>query len=195
MGPKREEGNAMRTELTAETRTELLEDAYRRGYEYLPKWGGCAPTTFAAIMDALGYADDPLAGEIWKVTVGLTGGTGNMAIGTCGAMAGAAAAISFSFGFDQEAVEQNNNKMVLINKAVAEVGQQMINLYGHIVCQEVQLHNWGKAYHFTDPDALREFRKMAMNSTGKMRCQELTGGMARLAVEKILEYNPQFVRL
>ena len=138
----------MTTELTDAVKARLLEDAYRRGYDYLPKWGACAPTTFAAIMDALGYAEDQLARDLWKATVGLTGGTGNMAIGTCGAMAGAAAAISFSFGFTREDVEQDNNKMILINKAVAEVGQQMIKLFGHTVCQEVQLHNWGKAYHF-----------------------------------------------
>lgn len=180
--------------LTDDKRTQLLEDSYRRGYEYLPKWGGCAPTTFAATMDALGYSADPLAREIWKATVGLTGGTGNMAIGTCGAMAGAAAAISFSFGFTREEIEQENTKMLLINKAVAEVGQEMKKLYGHIVCQEVQFHIWGKAYHFNDADALREFSKMAVNSSGKVRCQEVTGTLTRLAVEKILEYNPEFVK-
>jgi len=185
----------MTKELTVQAREELLQDAYRRGYEYLPKWGGCAPTTFAAVMDALGYAEDPLLREVWKATVGLTGGTGNMAIGTCGAMAGAAAAISFSFGFAREEVEQDNTRMLLINRAVAEVGASMKSLYGHIVCQEVQFHNWGRAYHFNDPSAVREFRKMASNTEGKMRCQELTGTIARLAVEKILEYNPEFVKL
>jgi hypothetical protein len=185
----------MTLQLTEELRVGLLEDAYRRGYDYLPKWGACAPTTFAAIMDTLGYADDQLARDIWKATVGLTGGTGNMAIGTCGAMAGAAAAISFSFGFTREDVEQDNNKMILINKAVAEVGKQMVKLFGHTVCQEVQLRNWGKAYHFSNPDVLGEFSKMAMNTTGRMRCSDVTGTLTRLAVEKILEYNPQFVKL
>lgn len=185
----------MGTDLSDELRNRLVEDAYRRGHDYLPRWGACAPTTFAAVMDTLGYADEQLARDIWKASVGLTGGTGNMAVGTCGAVAGAAMAISFSFGHSREDVEQDNNKMIMINQAVAEVGRRVKDIFGHIVCQEIQLHNWGKAYHFANPDVMREFSKMAMNSVGKMRCQEVTGTMASLAVEKILECNPQFVRL
>lgn len=35
--------------LNGEIRTRLLRDAYRRGYDYMPKWGVC-PNTFAEIM-------------------------------------------------------------------------------------------------------------------------------------------------
>lgn len=81
---------------------EILEEAYQRGYEYLSKGWGCAATVFGAVMDALGYEDDPIVNDVWKVNIGLSGGTGNMAIGTCGAMAGAAAAISYSCNFTKE---------------------------------------------------------------------------------------------
>ena len=79
---------------------EILDEAYRRGYEYKPEhsWP-CVPAVFAAIMDTLGYEDDPIVNDVWKTTIGFTGGTGNMAIGTCGAMSGAAMAISYSLGF------------------------------------------------------------------------------------------------
>ena len=147
----------MTLQLTEELRVGLLEDAYRRGYDYLPKWGACAPTTFAAIMDTLGYADDQLARDIWKATVGLTGGTGNMAIGTCGAMAGAAAAISFSFGFTREDVEQDNNKMILINKAVASRAADGQAFQPYCVSGS-QLRNWGKPIIF-EPRCFGEFSK------------------------------------
>ncbi len=173
---------------------DVCQDAYRRGHDYLMRWGGCAPTVFAAIMDALGYAEDPLVAEVWKATIGLTGGTGNMAIGTCGAMAGAAAAISLSFGRNQEEVEQDNELVTLINQAVAEAGKLMKEEFGHIVCQEVQLHNWGKAYHFEDPAAIREFRQMAMNDKGKTTCPQVAGSLARIGAGIILKYNPQYLR-
>jgi hypothetical protein len=177
-----------------EAREELLKEAYQKGYDYLPRWNACAPTTFAAIMDTLGYGDDPAVNAAWQATIGLTGGTGNMTIGTCGAMAGAAAAISYSFGIDQSHAERDNNKVFLINKAVAEIGERMKLHFGHIVCQEVQFHIWGKAYRFDHPEVLGEFRNMARNTSGKPKCQDVVGTLACLAVEKILEYSPQFVK-
>ncbi|MFB0563802.1 MAG: C-GCAxxG-C-C family (seleno)protein [Candidatus Lokiarchaeia archaeon] len=171
---------------------DILDEAYRRGYDYLPRWRACAPTVFAAVMETLGYEDDPVVNEIWKATIGLTGGTGNMAIGTCGAMAGAAAAISYSFGFTQEDLEKDIIKMLNVNGMVAEVGKKMQEKYGHIQCQEVQFYHWGKSYRFTNIDAGIEFMKMWENKKRDFECQEVTGDLARWAVEKILEYNPQF---
>nr|MDO8076383.1 C-GCAxxG-C-C family (seleno)protein [Candidatus Freyarchaeota archaeon] len=171
---------------------EILEEAYRRGYDYLPRWRACAPTVFAAVMDTLGYEGDHTANEIWKAIVGLTGGTGNMAIGTCGAMAGAAAAISYSFGYTKEELEKDLMKMLNLNAAVADVGKKMQEKYGHIVCQEVQFHHWGKAYRFTNPNALMEFASMSGENSSLPECQDVTGSLTRWAVEKILEINPQF---
>jgi hypothetical protein len=173
---------------------ELLDEAYRRGYDYLPRWGACAPSVFAAVMDTLGYQNDSVAEEIWKATVGLAGGTGNMAIGTCGAMAGAAAAISYSFGYTKEEIQKDLTKMLKLCGAVAEVGKKMQEKYGHIVCQEVQFHHWGKAYRFTNMKAGMEFMKMWQDNKEKFECREVTGDLARWAVEKILEYNPRFSR-
>jgi len=168
---------------------DILDEAYRRGHDYLPRWYACAPTVFAAVMDTLGYEDDPVVNDIWKATVGLTGGTGNMAIGTCGAMAGAATAISYSFGFTKEDFEKDIAKMLDVNGVVAEVGKKMQEKYGHIQCQEVQFHHWGKSYRFTNPEVMQEFARERELWTS---CQEVTGDLARWTVKKILEHNPQF---
>ncbi|MEM2146618.1 MAG: C-GCAxxG-C-C family (seleno)protein [Candidatus Jordarchaeaceae archaeon] len=170
----------------------ILDEAYRRGHKYLTKLHGCAPTVFAAVMDTLGYENEPPINEAWKATIGLTGGTGNMTIGTCGAMAGAAAAISYSFGFTREDIEKDYKKMLKLCSVVAEVGEKMKERYGHIQCQEVQFHHWGKAYRFTNLKAALEFTKIWQETKGEFECQKVTGDLARWAVEKILEYNPQF---
>jgi hypothetical protein len=170
----------------------ILDEAYRRGYDYLLKWRACAPTVFAAVMDTLGYENDPAVNEIWKASVGLTGGTGNMAIGTCGAMAGAAMAISYSFGFTKEELAKDLMKMLNVNGVVAEVGKKMQEKYGHIQCQEVQFHHWGKSYRFTNPKAMLEFASMTDDKKSNPQCLEVTGDLTRWAVEKILEYNPRF---
>ncbi|WXG42102.1 MAG: C-GCAxxG-C-C family (seleno)protein [Candidatus Freyarchaeum deiterrae] len=173
----------------------ILDEAYRRGYDYLLKWRACAPTVFAAVMDTLGYENDSAVNEIWKASIGLTGGTGNMAIGTCGAMAGAAMAISYSFGFTKELLAKDIMKMFNVNGVVAEVGKKMQEKYSHITCQEVQFHHWGKSYRFTNPKAGMEYMKMWQEKKENFECHNVTGDLARWAVEKILEYNPQFSKM
>ena len=170
---------------------EVLDEAYRRGYDYCARTG-CAPGVFAAVMETLGYEDDPVVNDVWKATLGLIGGTGNMAIGTCGAMAGAAMAISYSFGFTKEDLK-DQVKMLNVASVVAEVGKEMQEKYGHIQCQEVQFYHWGKSYRMTNPEAMREFMSLfSTNPEIMAACQEVAGDLARWTVKKIFEHNPHF---
>jgi hypothetical protein len=174
----------------SETSKAVLEEAYRRGKDYLTRFA-CAPGVFAAVMDTLGYDKDPAVMEVFKATVGLIGGTGNMAIGTCGAMAGAAMAISYSFGFTKASFKTREDMAKIMKAAsvVAEVGKQMQEKYGHIQCQEVQFHLWGKSYRFTNPEAMQESMEVLSSDP---RCNDVSGDVARWTVEKILAHNPQF---
>ena len=171
-----------------EIEKEVLDEAYRRGYDYCMRMG-CAPGAFVAVMDTLGYEDDPVVNDVWKATLGLVGGTGNMTIGTCGAMAGAAMAISYNFNFTKEDLK-DPAKMPNVIGVVAEVGKKMQEKYGHIQCQEVQFYHWGKSYRFTHPEAMQEFMGLLDKVRGDY--QEVTGDLARWTVEKILEHNPHF---
>ena len=174
---------------------EVIGDkAYRNGYDYLPRWRACAPTVFAAVMDAAGYNDDPVAQEIWKAVIGLTGGTGNMSVGTCGAMAGAAAAVSYSFNYSMEDL-RDITKMLAVNSAVAEIGGKMKSRYGDITCQEVQFKNWGKSFRLADSRGLKEFAAFTGGDDPKTECREVTGTLARWAVEVIITYNPDFIKI
>jgi len=166
---------------------EVLDEAYCRGSDYLMRYA-CAPGVFAAVMDTLGYEDDPAVNDVWKATVGLIGGTGNMAIGTCGAMAGAAMALSHSFGL-KKGEPEDMMKMLNVTSVVAEVGKKMQEKYGHIQCQEVQFHLLGKSYRFTNPEAMQEFMTLSSEDPA---CKEVTGDIARWTVMKILEHNPDF---
>ena len=111
-----------------------------------------------------------------------------MAIGTCGAMAGAAMAIGYSYNLKRDDPE-TMEKMMEVNHVIAEVGKKMQEKYGHIQCQEVQFHLWGKSYRFTNPEGMKAFMEL---SKAEPRCQEVNGDIAKWTVEKILEYNPQF---
>lgn len=172
---------------------QLMDEAYRRGCEYLPRWRACAPAAFAAIMDTLGYSDDPAVLEIWKATIGLTGGTGFMTVGTCGAVASAAAAISLSFNYNREDIE-DLSKMMAVNLAAADIGERIKKRFGGIQCQEIQFNMWGKAFRLTSFESLAEFRAMAVNEAEKPQCREVVGLIARMTIEKILQLNPQFCK-
>lgn len=169
---------------------ELMEEAYTRSNQYLARWRACAPGTFAAVMDTLGYEGDPVMQEAWKATIGLTGGTGNMTTGTCGAVAGAAAAISLSFGFDKNDLE-DPMKMLTLNGQVAAFGAEVKGLYDGIQCQEIQFSIWGKAYKLTNMEALLEFRQI---SSGDPGCLQVVGEISKLAVGRIIDVNPGFVK-
>ena len=171
---------------------DILDEAYQRGHDYLRRWRACAPTVFAAVMDTLGRGEEPENQEVWKATIGLTGGTGNMTMGTCGAMAGAAAAISLSFGFGQEELQQDIMKLLAVSESIADVGKKMQEKYGSITCVNVQFHHWGKAYILSNPHSLQEFANLSGKSPATPECEEVTGDLTRWAVEKILAVNPSF---
>lgn len=82
--------------------------------------------------------------------------------------------------------------MLKIMDVVAEVGKKVQEKYGHIQCQEVQFHHWGKSYRFTNPEALQEFMSLSEHESFRATCQEVTGNLARWTVKRILEHNPHF---
>jgi C_GCAxxG_C_C family probable redox protein len=168
-------------------------EATRCGEQYFSELHACAPAAFAAVMDTLGHHEDPVVQEIWKASIGLTGGT-CMSIGTCGAMAGAVMALSLSFGFTWEELQADPTKTLQVAAAVAELGKRVQERYGHIQCQEIQFSHWGKAFRFTNHDALQEFRALSIHEGSGFKCQKLTGVVSSWAVECILSHNPGFCR-
>lgn len=171
----------------------LLLEAARRGEEYTAKCG-CAMGVFTAVMETLGYGDDPGALAVATATIGLTGGTGCMAIGTCGALAGAAMAVGFSFGFSREDLTGDMTKMLAVNQAVAELGRRMQETYGHIQCQEIQFNLWGKSFRFTHPGVMAEFVAFSHDKDSGFKCERLSGTVSTWAVDWILKNRPLFAR-
>ena len=87
----------------------LVEKASKLGLEYPAKYEGCAQATFAAIADTLNLKGE----EVFKAMVGLSGGVGDLGRGACGAMAGAAAAISLYFAPGRIEAEKNHEALIV----------------------------------------------------------------------------------
>ena len=172
----------------------LLDEAAQHGEQYAATCGACAPAAFAAVMDTLGYAEDPVMRELYAASIGLTGGVGLTSVGTCGAITGAAMAISFSFGLHREDIESNPTKAFAVSAAVGELARRVEAAYGDIECQEIQFALWGKSFRFTNADALAEFVTFIRDERSGFKCNKLTGAVSAWAVELILKHNPSFCR-
>jgi hypothetical protein len=173
---------------------QILNDAGRLAEEYITAWRACAPAAFGAIVDALGYRGDPVIEGAWKASIGLTGGTGFMSIGTCGAVAGAAMAVGLAFDYGREDIGGDMMKMFAVNNAAAEIGKRVQESYGSILCQEIQFHHWGKSFRFTHPKALMEFAAFSADEKSGFKCRKLAAAVSRWTVEYILTHHPRFSR-
>ena len=89
-----------------------IQRAKELAFQYQGTLVGCAHCSFSAVLDALReegieLVSQDVQNEIFKGIIGLTGGCGNMHIGTCGAVLGSSAAISLAVGIGREEQEKN----------------------------------------------------------------------------------------
>ena len=175
----------------------LISEARERGSK--SQYHGCATATFTAIVDTLGlkYGD-----ECFKAMIGLAGGTGHFTKGTCGALAGAAAAISLAYSKSREEVAgilEDRRGLHPLNNHIPEFFQEIFDKiawvaervkerYGGILCSEVQFNVYGKTYNLLDPKEHWDFVKM--NKLRPVNCQTIEGEIAGWTVEVILTDSP-----
>ena len=75
-------------------KNELMEKAFRLGFEYEQTYRGCSQCTIAAVQDTLDIRED----NVFKAATGLAAGGGLTGIGVCGGYAGSIMMISWLSG-------------------------------------------------------------------------------------------------
>jgi len=150
------------------------------------RYWGCAETTFAIISETLGLKGrDPVT----KSMVGLSGGIANFGTGSCGAIAGAAAAISLSFNTVPLRTERGLTQRDKLFDVIAEVVTPFMKKYGGLSCREVLMTTFGKSFNFRDPERLKEFWAMDRKEVTVIE------DVVRWTVEAILKAQPEGVKL
>ncbi len=141
-----------------------IQKARELGKEYENLYVGCAQSSFAAIIDALrSEADIELLtpeeeDRFFTALVGLSGGVGMSAKGTCGAVTGSSLAVSFATGKGRKEQLADKWAPVPSSKNVRDgVVNKMANEFGSIICREICFCRFGKSYDFTKPDVAVEF--------------------------------------
>jgi hypothetical protein len=147
------------------SRKRAVEKAYDLGAQYVTTWWGCAQSTFCATIGALRSVGielitPELEEEIFPGLVGLSGGCGNMNVGSCGAITGASFAVSLAAGIKRSDQLRDKDHRWIAFDAVAEtIGQRFLEAYGGLRCRDVTWSRFGKQYDSWDPAAKEEFGK------------------------------------
>lgn len=158
-------------------KSELMKKAKKLAKEYMGKYAGCAQSTFAAVADTLNLKGRD---EVFKAIIGFSGGLGSLGGGTCGALAGAAAAISLSFNVTREELAQDKNKRKDIYLEIARLGRKFKENYGGISCVDVQENLYGKSFNLWDKEEYEEFGEVS-------ECEDVAVDAAAWAVDIIVE--------
>lgn len=136
-------------------KADLIELASQIGKEEELKYIGCSQSTFSAICKTFRIAGMPLMDrqdeeKIFKGMIGLLGGCGSSAKGSCGACSGAAFCVSWALDKSREDNHEDlggtiNTVSVFVKEGIVD---RFIGEYGSCVCRDIQFCKFGKAVDF-----------------------------------------------
>ena len=159
---------------------ELLDKAYKLGFEYEKVYRGCSQCVIAAIQDTLDIRDD----SVFKAGTGLAGGGGLTGIGVCGGFVGAVMVLSQLVGRERSNFEDPEG----IRYKTFGLARRFLENYtrelGSIICRDIQLIKFGRPYYIADAD---DFEKFEAAGGHVDKCPDVVGKAAQLAVQLILD--------
>jgi len=145
----------------------LIQKAYEIGGRYVTTYWGCAQSTFLATPDTLRTENIEILTKedeekMFPAMVGLAGGTGNMGIGSCGALVGTSFCISLTAnrcqGVDQKVQEGDiNHRWISYDAVYHYTAKRFLDEYGGLSCRAVTWARFGKHWDSWNPTAKAEF--------------------------------------
>lgn len=175
------------------------EKAIQLGADNYIKYTNCAQATFTAILDALREEGIELTSTeaeeaIFKALSGVSGGHANLGCGNCGALSGAATAISLVSGVSRSMqVEDKNYRWIAFDNIAKTIGTKFKNNFHGLTCRNVTWERYGKLWDFwnvnSNTDFLNESKERGYMEAGKSTVSIIAGWGAAYVVD-ILE-NPR----
>lgn len=165
------------TLLSPEEKQALIQKAYDRGYFYENSYSNCGQCTLAALNDV--FPDLGIDEKIYKAAFALGGGLGQTTRGTCGALSGAAMAVSLLLGREMshmEAVTQN------CFDVAHRIYEKFSAKFEGMRCCEVQTHIFGRYYEFRKEGELEGY----LAAGGHSKCGTVVGTAASLVAELLV---------
>jgi C_GCAxxG_C_C family probable redox protein len=169
-------GNAHHSgEAHAQRMLQKARDTARRSRE---RHAGCAEATFAAIAETLKL---PHKHAVLPALVGMSGGIADFGTGSCGAIAGAVAAISLVYNYVPSRSDRDQSRRYQLFGVIERVAQRFKDKYGDLSCRAVQMQIFGKSFDLRNKERLQEYKSMDMSKV------EVISDAAVWAVEAILD--------
>jgi len=109
---------------------EIIQKAYKLGYEYEKKHGGCCRCTVAAIQDAIEFI--PKDEDVFRAACCLDGGATPTGIQNCGAFTSSGIIIGYLCGTNPF------GSTGLSHKLIREVYEKFKDAYGSVLCKDVK---------------------------------------------------------
>jgi C_GCAxxG_C_C family probable redox protein len=158
---------------------EMLDKAYKLGFQYEKNYRGCAQCAIAAIQDSLDVKND----FVYKAGSGLAGGGGECTDGLCGGVSGSIMSMSLFFGRTrpEEGSRQGRKDKYESFKLAAALHDKFMDKYGSVLCAGIQNKIYGRSFDMRDDEQKQQFRE-----AGADKCCAVVGDGARWATELIL---------
>jgi C_GCAxxG_C_C family probable redox protein len=144
--------------------------------QYMQLSHHCAQSSFMALKEQFRLE----SGEVVKALTPLAGIAERGE--TCGAVTGSLAAMGLIFGRG----EQRLNDWDTYRSSLVPAGEfcdQFVEEFGSTMCHEIQKGEFGRCYHLTDPEELKEFQQADATS----HCSKVVKKAVRIAAGIILE--------
>ena len=163
-----------------ETAKQLIEKAYKLGFEYEEFYRGCSQAALGAIYDTLNMKDD----GVFKAATGFAGGGGLSGVSVCGGYAAGVLAISQLMGRERSNFKDPEGVRFENFKLVREFTLKYLEELSSIICRDIQIKKFGRPYYIADKD---EFDKFEEAGGHRDKCTDVVGRATRIAVQFILE--------
>lgn len=163
-----------------EGKKELMEKAYKLGFDYEKTHKGCSQCVIAAIQDTLGIRDD----TVFKAATGLTGGGGLTGIGACGGYSGGVMVLGQLLGRERSNIEDPERIRFKSFDLAKRLADEFIDEFGTIICRDIQIKKFGRSYYLWDPEEFNKFEEAGGHDD---KCTDVVGKAAQMAVKIILD--------
>jgi C_GCAxxG_C_C family probable redox protein len=169
----------------ADDREKILKQVYQRGYELEQRYYGCAQCVVASIQDYF-----PVNETLVKAATSFSGGLASTIEGPCGALTGGVMILGYFFGRSRD--ELSNIALLRRPGPLVRVyWDKFVDNYGGDSCRQVQMHLFGKAYHFLDNEEYREYEELGGH---REKCPAVVGQAAVWLAEILLENRVPVIR-
>ena len=159
---------------------ELMEKAYRLGYEFEKTYRGCSQCIIAAVQDTLGIRDD----GVFRAAAGLSAGGGLTGMGDCGAYAGGVMVLSQLCGRERSKFDDPGGIRYRALDLAKKLLDEFVRDYGTIICRDIQIVKFGRPFDLRDEEDRKKFDEAGGHSE---KCPDVVGQAASKVVRIIVE--------